>query len=512
MHTDARSLENGTLIDGDLCIVGAGAAGISLALEWIGRGRRVLLLEGGGFDYDPKMQDLYRGEIVGLPYYALQAARLHYFGGTTGHWAGYCAKLDPQDFQVRDWVPHSGWPITRDDLEPYYARAQRLLLLGHEEWTVEQWRQRDPSLVPFPLDPAIAWSKMWQFSPPARFGTLYRDAIVGARDVHLYTNANVVEVEPNEGVTAVDSLRVRTLEGKEHRVRAARYVLACSTIQNARLLLASNSRATAGLGNGSDLVGRFFMEHLEMPSGNLATLGRTPPNAHLYMAAYGSPRASAELALSAAVQRERRILNSTVSLSAAPLSAPGMSTFQSFTPPLLDAFRTGGIILADVQPPPDAARSRTFHLLTRQEQAPNPASRVTLSNERDAMGMPRPRLDWRLTALDRGSFRGFYEALGRELGRAGVGRLQMRDWVMQSADSAWPASVGGGWHHMGTTRMHPDPKQGVVDANCRVHGIANLYVAGAAVFPTAGCVNPTFSLVALTLRLSDHLARTHDVA
>jgi choline dehydrogenase-like flavoprotein len=282
-------------------------------------------------------------------------------------------------------------------------------------------------------------------------------------------------------------------------------VLACSTIQNARLLLASNGQARAGLGNANDLVGRFFMEHLEMPSGNLVTLGKTPPSVQMYDFGWARTKARGEIALSASVQRRRRILNSTVSLSPAPLTEPGLSTFQSFKPELLEMFHTGKLSEDVLKTPPNSTVPRTFQLLTRQEQAPNPLSRVTLSSERDALGMPRTRLDWRLTELDRRSFGPFYEELGRELGRAGVGRLQMRDWVMQPPDAAWPPSLGGGWHHMGTTRMNPDPKQGVVDVNCRVHGIANLYVAGAAVFPTAGCVNPTFTLVALTLRLSDHL-------
>jgi choline dehydrogenase-like flavoprotein len=506
VHTDARTLENGSLIEGDLCIVGAGAAGISLAREWIGKGQRVVLLEGGGFDYDPRMQELYRGESVGLPYFPLQAARLHYFGGTTGHWAGFCSTLDPLDFEVREWVPHSGWPITRAELVPYYARAAAIVQIGPNEWAAADWTRRDSTLVPFALDPRVAWTKIWQFSPPARFGMLYRDAIVGAPNVQLYTHANVVEIEANEGASAVTGVRARTPEGKEHHIRAARYVLACSTIQNARLLLASNRQATAGLGNGNDLVGRFFMEHLEMPSGNLVTLGRTPPATHMYDFVFGRTKTRGEIALSPEVQREQRILNATVSLEPAPLGQAGQSTFQWATPDVVEHMRTERVV-PDAAGPPTPGVPRTFHLLTRQEQAPNPASRVTLSTERVAVGMPRARLDWRLTPLDRRSFRGFYEALGRELGRAGIGRLQMNDWVMQGADAPWPKSLGGGWHHMGTTRMHPDPRQGVVDVNCRVHGIANLYIAGAAVYPTAGCANPTLTLIALTLRLSDHLAQ-----
>jgi choline dehydrogenase-like flavoprotein len=142
-----------------------------MALQWTTSTQKVVLLEGGGFEQEPAMQDLYRGEIVGQPYYPLQAARLHYFGGTTNHWSGWCSTLDPIDFEVRPWVPHSGWPIRRDELDPFYARAQPILDLGPYEYGAGDWVKRDKELEPFPLDPDIVWPKMWQFSPPTRFGT-----------------------------------------------------------------------------------------------------------------------------------------------------------------------------------------------------------------------------------------------------------------------------------------------------------------------------------------------------
>ena len=152
MHTDARTLDNGSTIDGDLCIVGAGAAGISIALEWVGSPRKVVLLEGGGFAFEQVMQNLYRAANVGLPYYPLDAARLHYFGGTTGHWAGFCSTFDPVDFERRAWVPNSGWPFPRATLDPFYARAQRVLELGPYDYDVASWQRRMPSLVPWPMD------------------------------------------------------------------------------------------------------------------------------------------------------------------------------------------------------------------------------------------------------------------------------------------------------------------------------------------------------------------------
>src|SRR3954471_12562360 len=203
MHVDARNLANGSLIEGDICIIGAGAAGISLAVEWLNTPYKVILLEGGGFEYDDKVQDLYAGKTTGQRYYPLKSARLHYFGGTTNHWAGWCSTFDPIDFEKRDWVPHSGWPITRADLDPFYARAQAVLELGPYKYAPVDWKNGDAERVPLLPDSDLFYTKMWQFSPPTRFGQKYRAEIVGSPNVHLYTHANVVEVEANEGLTAV---------------------------------------------------------------------------------------------------------------------------------------------------------------------------------------------------------------------------------------------------------------------------------------------------------------------
>ncbi|MEJ2163700.1 MAG: hypothetical protein P8X60_10460, partial [Robiginitalea sp.] len=152
MHTDARNLEDNTLIQGDICIVGAGAAGIAIALEWKDSPYNIILLEGGGFEYDPDVQQLYKGKTTGQKYFPLMSSRLHYFGGTTGHWAGMCAPFDEIDFVGRDWVPDSGWPISREDLDPYYARANDTLQVGPYRYDLEYWKGEVPNLTPYPFD------------------------------------------------------------------------------------------------------------------------------------------------------------------------------------------------------------------------------------------------------------------------------------------------------------------------------------------------------------------------
>jgi choline dehydrogenase-like flavoprotein len=506
MHTDARLLDNDSLIEGDLCIVGAGAAGITMALEWLNTSRKVILLEGGGFEYDDKVQELYRGKNTGEPYYPLKSTRLHYFGGTTGHWGGFCSILDPIDFVKRDWVNESGWPIAEPDLVPFYTRAHDYLDLGHYDYTAAYWQERNPDFVPLPLNEAIVWNKIWRFSPPTRYGAKYRDTVVNAPNIALYTYANLVDIRATDNVSAIREVIVRNHAGKTHRVRARYFVLACCAIQNARILLAANRQAPSGLGNDQDLVGRYFMEHIEVKS---AELWLNHPSAlNFYML---NPRARVELAISARKQEECRMLNGTASLQ--PLSTarklkPVIETWSRDDPREskevmhADQDKAVGSRFAQML---HSNKHRAFELATRMEQAPNPLSRVSLDTEKDELGVPRAMLHWALTPLDKRSIRKLYELIGQEMGAAGIGRVQVMEYLRGEHDDSWPPFTGGGWHHMGTTRMSDDPAKGVVDPDCRVFGIENLYIAGSSCFPTSGAVNPTLTLVALALRLADHL-------
>jgi len=508
MHHDARILENASRIEGDICIVGAGAAGISMALEWINTPYKVILLEGGGFEYDEQVQELYAGKTTGQRYYPLQSSRLHYFGGTTGHWAGMCSTFEPIDFTRRDWVEHSGWPIRREELDPFYARAHPKVELGPYEYSVAYWKKKDPSLIPLPFDENVVWSKIWQFSPPTRFGEKYKDAMVNARNILLYTYANVTDIHANENVSTVTSVTVKNHAGKQHTVSAKHFVLACCSIQNARLLLAANRQAVKGLGNDNDKVGRYFMEHIEIKAAELWLQKAHPMK--LYHWDFGVSQIYAELAISAKKQAEFGILNGTCALNSlkdVKNVKPVIDVWSHEDPrksweSALESWKRVG--KAGEQ---DSNMNNAYELFTRIEQAPNPSSRVTIDSERDSLGMPRARLNWELTSFEKRSIRKIHELIGQQAGLAGIGRVKLLDFLQDEQDHSWPAFTGAGWHHMGTTRMSDDPRTGVVDANCRVHGLANLFIAGASCFVTAAAPNPTLTLIALTLRLSDHIKK-----
>jgi choline dehydrogenase-like flavoprotein len=510
MHIDARELPDNTTIEGDLCIIGAGAAGISIALEWIGSAHKVILLEGGGFEYDDRVQELYAGKTTGQKYYPLKSARLHYFGGTTGHWAGFCSAFDEIDFEKRDWVPYSGWPIKRSDLDPYYIKAHKTVDIGPYEVDWKYWQKQDADLNPLIEDDSVVWNKVWQFST-ARFGTKYRDAIVKAKNIHLYTYANVTDITANENASSVNHVTAKNYTGKQYTVKAKHFVLACCSIQNARILLAANKQAPKGLGNDHDTVGRYFMEHLEIKSGELWLTKSNPLK--LYSLDFGKTKARCELAITKEQQKQHKMLNGTASLIPLALAKkmkPAIEAWDSDDPQksqkkLFSAFDD---IMKEARSNSSESLHKSFEFFTRIEQAPNPDSRVTLDTEKDSLGMPRAMLHWALTPLEKHSIRKIYELIGQQVGKTGIGRVKLMEYLQDEKDDSWPDFTGGGWHHMGTTRMSEDPKNGVVDADCKVHHMSNLHIAGASCYATAAAPNPTLTLIALSVRLSDKLKKT----
>jgi choline dehydrogenase-like flavoprotein len=513
---DARQLPRDTVIDADVCIVGAGAAGITLAREFIGQPFKVCLIESGGLDFDEKTQSLYEGKLVGLPDHALDIARLRYFGGATNHWGGSSRPFDPQDFQVRPWIPYSGWPITRADLDTFYERAQHVIEIGDVTWDVASHEDEIPAFYRLPFMGRRLAPAIWHKSPPTRFGRLYRDELIRAPNISTYLHANVTDIETNDAASVATRLRVACLDGNRFWVGAKLYVLALGAIENSRTLLLANKVQVAGLGNGHDLVGRFYMNHPQMDAGLILL---STPDDLTATPASALGKTTAHLTLAEECVEKERISRFRGNLYPADLTGKwergkGYRSLASIVRRLRNAelphdFLTDvGNIIQDldglVMDLANKYRAMPGIVInTEYEQVPNPDSRVFLGPERDALGLNRVNLDWRLTSLDKYSLRRSMEIIGEELGRAGVGRLRIDDWVLSDDLSSFPGT--GAWHHAGGTRMSADPKTGVVDKDCRMHGVANLYIAGGSVFPTGGIANPTLTIVALAIRLADHV-------
>ena len=494
MLVDARTVPGDKTFEADLCIVGAGAAGITLARELANHGLSILVLESGGFEFDEEIQGLYRGQTVGsfMPGNEayLTRARLRYFGGSTNHWEGQCRPLDDIDFEKRSWVPDSGWPFPKSHLEAYYTGAASLCQIEPFSYQLGDVLSARPPLKVGRND--TVQTKLFHLSPPTRFGSLYRRDLVDAPDVLVFLHANLVDMLANTSGTAVDLVQVGCLTGRRFWVRARYYVLAAGAIENARLLLFSNKLQKAGLGNQNGLVGRYFLEHLNWIAGSVC-LTRPSETMSLYEGASPEPLlgnpAFGALCLAENVQRRHGLLNAGFLLL--PRSSVwGLMEAIGNVASEIDRF-------GDEEPSP---REPYFAMLyTRTEQSPNPDSRLSLSQELDALGKPRLKLNWQLNASDSENVRESVRVLASELGRHGRGRVSLRI----TDHNPWPLRPAN--HPMGTTRMHTDPKKGVVDPNCRVHGIDNLYIAGSSVFPTAGFANPTLTLLALSLRLAGRL-------
>lgn len=539
MFCDARRTEEGQVLRSTVCIIGGGPAGLTLALEFERRGIDAIVLESGGFKPDDATMDLHRGENAGLPYEFGDGFRSRFLGGGSNCWGGWCRPLEEHDLEVRDWVPHSGWPLRRDELMPYYARAHEVLSLGPTNFDVDHWvgAINRPDVRRMPLTSGRVVDSISQFSRPTRFGRHFRGELKRARHISIFLYANVTDIETDPTGQTVRRVRVQTLSGRKFSVAAQQFVLATGGIENARLLLACNKQHANGLGNANDLVGRYFMDHPRLVMHKVRFKPQWLRN-KLYdtkfhylnrtVAANGT-HIAAQMAIASQTQQDERLMNGRIWFASV---FPGEGTQAAQAIVRMKLRLHGKVdpqhgVLGDLaamvrqpwnslnfiaarQLPLWVMKELQFHLIKEAqlqmicEPTPDRDSRVTLSDERDRLGMPRARVHWRLGDETKRTFDRSLAIIADELKQAGIADVELDPPLLKQ--EGWPASLEGTWHHMGTTRMHESPRHGVVDPDSRIHGMSNMYVAGSSVFPTAGANFPTFTLVALSLRLADHLA------
>ncbi len=453
MLIDMREVSHGRSLAATVCIIGAGVAGITIARELEKQGIDTCVLESGGLVADDATRDLARGEAIGLDYLFADGCRGRYFGGSSNCWGGWCRPLDAWDFERRDWIPHSGWPFGLDELDPWYRNAHEVLKLGLVNFEPLFWElaigRKDVRRMP--LCTGDVRDTISQFSPPVRFGRQYRTELSRARFVRVFLHANVTQIIPDALCTRIEQVRVRTLTGRQATVSARLFVLATGGIENARLLLASNEIATEGLGNAHGLVGRFFMDHPRMLKGSVSFSPAWSRN-KLYDIKYNymnravsahGVKIAAQLALTRKAMERERLLNARLcfcsefpgegSAGAQALfrlkqallkkDQPGWRLSDDLTIMMKDPVNTFAYGFTRFFHPRAMIRQVSFQVII--EPAPDPDSRVTLSAERrDALGLPRVRVDWRLNDLVKQTADRTLALIAAELQASGVARVE----------------------------------------------------------------------------------------
>lgn len=471
IFTDPAALQKASFSP-QVCIIGSGPAGISLALKLEKKNIPSLILEAGDFNFNPVVQAAYQGKVVGDPYFELAGARLRYFGGSSGHWAGMCRPLDEVDFEPRKGMKNSGWPIRKKDLDPYSKEAEAILEIGEFE----------------PDEPLGADLRkvFFQYSPPVRFGQKYRQHIENSKTIGLMLNSPLVDIVPANG--RIDHVAINTQDGPS-QIKAPYYALCTGGIENSRILLWANQLHNGGVVPHADTLGKYWMEHPIYGAGEAVIFDTFGWRTHTH-------------------DQMNHIAPSRQFLHATGCGNFGLRLFSGGS---LKALVKHGLCIAPEfftrvarMMDENVACATVFRICW--EQVPVAANRVELdASEKDANGMPHSKLFWHKQPEDRRTVETAIKTFGTYLATQDKGRVRAISWIAEGLD--YPANdEKAGFHHMGGTRMAASPEHGIVDSHCKVFGMDNLYIGGSSVFTTGGFTNPTYSIVQLALRMGDRLS------
>jgi GMC oxidoreductase/FAD binding domain-containing protein len=522
--------------DFDVCVVGAGPVGMAAAIELGERGMRVALIESGSANgVDGAAQALAEQEVVDPKHHAPSSLTVRRgLGGTSATWSGRCVPFDPIDFQKRDWVPEGRWPIGESDVRPFYQKAATFLDCGDARfWDKPTFRG------------AIDNGSLERWSSRKNVAVICRERLQAARSVSVYTGLTVTGLVLNDSGEAATGVRcVITSGGEPRTISADRIILAAGGIECTRLLLTEQRAWPQKFGGTDGPLGRYYMDHTY---GRISDVVFNEGHASAFDFVMGTDGVYTRrrISFSAEMQCRRKLLN-TVFMPDSPLfcdharrdGALSALFLAMACRPIGRRFLQEAIRLQQIGPAPrqylphvmnilrspiatvrDVARilyqryspqttkpglycpkTGTYPLYFHGEHSPNRDSRVTLSSQVDALGLPRAKVDIRFSAQDIRSVVAAHEALDENLRAKRIGRLTWHNPGHAAEDVSAQTRVG--FHQIGVTRMSSSPRDGVVNSDCRVHDLHNIYVVGSAVFPTSGQANPTFQSVALAVRLA----------
>lgn len=546
MIESAKKLSNNTEFESEIAVVGSGAAGIPLALELAEAGHRVLLLESGSFKGDKQTQNLYSGFVKNEEMHSpTDKYRIRQFGGSTVLWGGRCMPFDPIDFEKRDYLPESGWPIQYDDLAPFYPKANEFLEAGYFEYNAREafYPDAKPMFKGYDSD-AFSTEGIERFSCPTDLGKRYHNRISTHPNIHCVYDANITYIQLSSDGSTVDFLKGKTLNGKSFKVRAKKFVLAMGGIETTRLLLASNDIHKNGIGNSGDVLGRYYMCHIAGNVGKLVVDGPTSDVKYGYEVSPEGIYCRRRIHLRENQQRELSVSNMVARLHFPKITDPshksgilsGLFFAKNFInyeygkrlkdgkPPTISVYAKHfwNILVGPIETLnflwfwltrrtlavrkfPSVIlpnKSNQFSLEVHAEQIPNPESRITLSDQKDSLGLPKICVDWQYLAEDVEMVRKTLKAFSDDIKAQGVGTFEFDEENLENELMRFGAYGG---HHIGTTRMGTSSQNSIVDVNCKVHEVEDLYIASSSVFPTSSQANPTLTITAMALRLADHI-------
>lgn len=554
MIIDAKNIESQANLTTDVCIVGSGAAGITLALELAQRNIDATVLTGGRERETSDERDLYRGVAeAAYPHEPLEENRRRVFGGTTVAWGGRCVPLEPIDFSSRSWIPNSGWAIPYTEVLPYFDRAMELCEAGSFAFNAAAVFGSDHAAMINDFDDEyITTSNLERWSPPTNFAKRYKAELRRAPRLRVVIGGHAVHAQLTADGNSVQHIVASAGSGHKFFVTARSYVLAAGGLENPRLLLNSNDVHTSGIGNAAGLVGRFYMSHLTGVVEKITMAEHRPMLRSSFEKDETGVYCRRRFALTPLAQATHRVGNAIATLHRPPISN-AIHRDPLFSAAFLakhyrDVARHGrpGAVLAALRTSSDVQRehwkviagtradsvgsiARIFHnrylakrrlpsvlagpsaaehhILYQTEHAPSRDSRVVLATERDALGMRRITVRPALSEVDSETVVELHRLLAERFDKTGFGRMEFDEQRLRSHINDYSQHFNSQAHHLGTTRMSTGVSNGVVDMNCEVHNVRGLFVIGGSVFPTGGHANPTLTIVALTVRLASYLAQ-----
>jgi hypothetical protein len=555
MFIDAETLEQNTTVSSAIAIVGSGPAGIVLALELAQAGFEIILIESGRLNFSEAIQNLGAASDFDLKRHApMSECTRRQLGGTSIIWGGRCLPLDRVDFDDRPFIPHSNWPIAYEEIECYFQKTCDYLFCGKSDFNIGDIPNvKQQSIVPGLLDTEILNSTLERWSLPTNFGKEYFNDLKYSRQIKLFYGLTCTEIVTNENGNQVEFLRAKTLGGKNIELKCQKYVLAGGALNTTRLLLTSDLRHPGGIGNHSEMLGKFYMGHL---SGSIAVAQFSTPSqntifgfdqdsdnvylrrrfsftkeflhkhqlsnivAWLGVPKFGDPSHQNGILSAAYIALNTPFVRNYLTSKAIRRTAIG-TLDQSFkwlhiknvlkdfiqvitSLPVLGYQR----YVANRKIPALFVYSgiNEYPLQYHSEQIPNPKSTVGLSDEQDELGVRRLNINLQFTQQDVDSVIASHKYWDEYLQQHNCGRLK---YVTNDTNASVWEQAGDGYHQIGTTRMSAEPNAGVVGTNCNVHGVDNLFIASSSIFVTSGQANSTFTILSFALRLADHIKKTY---